>query len=533
MPAPVPAALPVADAAALAGVPSFCGFMERCLHHPETGYYAAGRVQFGFAGDFWTFPTHFAPLFGIMVAEWVRVLLRDMLDAGHLPAEGPLTVLELGAGDGDLAASMLGWIASRAADPSWAGIAGRVRVVIGERSAALRTRQSERLKDWIAAGWAEVREVDARQIRWEGDFHGVVVANELVDAFAVERLRLRPDGTLARVHVGALPEGAAAEVEAGQVPPGTLTEDALWAAVAAGEGLAFFELDLPLAAGWWDGGRVGPVPPGVQAWEERVRPLLDDLVAAGAAPCAVHVNPAVPDFMDGLGALIGGGPGRRGGAILIDYGGTTRHFLDPRSRSPHLRVYGPAQVGAQMESPYTEPGARDLTCDVDFTELAALAEPFGLVPLYYGPQRAIETPELRLTAPEWWPLVEAPRREEVGQCPFRVAAASDAALRSFRSAPGFMVLVLGPAGTARPTLKLALDVHDLRTVAPTAPRRLAAAFAHRRVPRGVWRYLIPGCEVHANLSDQGYEAWLPEVRSALESLGALVPPGALARRPAP
>ena len=75
----------------------FSRYMEAALYAPGLGYYAAGAMKFGAAGDFVTAP-EMTPLFGRTLARAISPVLVDT--AGD--------VLELGAGSGQLAVDVLG-----------------------------------------------------------------------------------------------------------------------------------------------------------------------------------------------------------------------------------------------------------------------------------------------------------------------------------------------------------------------------------------------------------------------------------------
>ena len=149
---------------------SFERFMEMALYTPGLGYYAANREIFGTAGDFITAPgigTLFATCLAGQVAEALRALR---------PGAGD--VIEIGAGAGDLAASMLMALGKLDALPD--------RYFILETSAALQSRQLERL----ASLPGELRD----RVRWveniPGEITGVVLANEVLDAMPVQRFRM-------------------------------------------------------------------------------------------------------------------------------------------------------------------------------------------------------------------------------------------------------------------------------------------------------------------------------------------------------
>ena len=75
----------------------FSRYMEAALYAPGLGYYAAGAMKFGAAGDFVTAP-ELTPLFGRTLAHALAPVL----------AETGGEMLELGAGSGRLAADLLG-----------------------------------------------------------------------------------------------------------------------------------------------------------------------------------------------------------------------------------------------------------------------------------------------------------------------------------------------------------------------------------------------------------------------------------------
>jgi len=85
-----------------AGAVSFRRFMEVALYHPGHGYYRRGRDPCGKQGDFYT-AEQLQPVFGLLMAAHVRQLYRTI---GELP---DCTVVELGAGRGEMAAAFAPW----------------------------------------------------------------------------------------------------------------------------------------------------------------------------------------------------------------------------------------------------------------------------------------------------------------------------------------------------------------------------------------------------------------------------------------
>ncbi|HSW52561.1 MAG TPA: SAM-dependent methyltransferase, partial [Sulfuricaulis sp.] len=137
----------------------FSRYMETALYAPGLGYYAAGAMKFGAAGDFVTAP-EMTPLFGRTLAQAIAPALQET--GGE--------VLELGAGSGQLAVDILGELARLGALPA--------RYLILEVSADLRQRQQQTL------ACEQPRLVD--RVRWldalPPHFSGVILGNEVLDA---------------------------------------------------------------------------------------------------------------------------------------------------------------------------------------------------------------------------------------------------------------------------------------------------------------------------------------------------------------
>ncbi len=146
--------------AAAGGAIPFARFMELALYAPGLGYYSAGAVKLGAAGDFVTAP-EISPLFGRCLARALAPVLSSLDDP---------VVLEPGAGSGALAAVMLDEWAALGVAPS--------RYLILETSAGLRRWQRANLAGRGAVEWIDTLP--------EG-FEGVVVANEVLDAMPVTR----------------------------------------------------------------------------------------------------------------------------------------------------------------------------------------------------------------------------------------------------------------------------------------------------------------------------------------------------------
>jgi SAM-dependent MidA family methyltransferase len=124
-----------------------------------------------------------------------------------------------------------------------------------------------------------------------------------------------------------------------------------------------------------------------QGWEERWVGVDGETLALVAAP----VRPAAASWADAFGgSVVEGGLVEvqlaatewvrdavqrieTGAVLVIDYGGTAEE-LEPRRTQGTLRTYRSHHLGPD---PLTEPGATDVTVDVNFTALRAAAEESG------------------------------------------------------------------------------------------------------------------------------------------------------------
>lgn len=152
------------------GAVPFQRFMEWALHDPEHGAYGAGRLRIGTKGDFVTAPSlgpEFAALLAPQVADWLAEL-----------GTGPLVVLETGPGEGCLALQLAECLAAR-----WPALAARTTLVLLEPNPGMAARQRQRLQDCpLPCRWTDWSELAQAPVR------GVVLAHEVLDALAVERM---------------------------------------------------------------------------------------------------------------------------------------------------------------------------------------------------------------------------------------------------------------------------------------------------------------------------------------------------------
>ncbi len=287
---------------------SFAAFMHEALYAPGLGYYAAGNAKFGEAGDFVTAP-EVSSVFGAVLA----CQCCEVLQAFERPE-----ILEVGAGSGKLACDLMQAFVRDAQPPS--------RYCILEVSPDLQQRQAERLR-------AECpREFEKFEWLTElpEDFHGVVVANELLDALPVERFVRRQDGVMQqRVAV-------------------------------SDSGFDWSEAEAP--------------PPLARA----VLEIEDELGVPLPDGYSSEVSLAGPSWIADVAACL-----RHGAVFLFDYGVSRREYYAPDRNGGWLRCHFRHHA---HNDPLVLVGVQDITTWVDFTAVAHTAVNVGMDVLGYQTQ---------------------------------------------------------------------------------------------------------------------------------------------------
>ncbi len=159
------------------GPVAFVDYMQFALYEPGLGYYSSGQAVLGRAGDFVTAPL-LTPLFSHCLARRYAQFV-----AQH---QQPAAILELGAGNGQMALDILLYCQAAAYEP--------IDYFILEPSAAMQAQQRATLSQ-LDAAWLE-------RVTWlqdwpaEGSFTGCVFANEVLDAMPVHAFECRGDTIL-------------------------------------------------------------------------------------------------------------------------------------------------------------------------------------------------------------------------------------------------------------------------------------------------------------------------------------------------
>ncbi len=148
---------------------TFAEYMEIVLYHPELGYYAQNTGQIGARGDFFTSP-HTGAAFGELLSEQFVEMWRQL-------GSPPFTLVEMGAGQGLLAADVLLYLRHQHPD-----FFNSARYWIVEKSEALIREQKQRLSAFEAqVEWKSYEEIAPDSVI------GCFFSNELVDAFPVHQ----------------------------------------------------------------------------------------------------------------------------------------------------------------------------------------------------------------------------------------------------------------------------------------------------------------------------------------------------------
>jgi len=178
----------------------FDAFMDLALYAPGLGYYAGGSCKFGADGDFVTAP-EISDLFGRTLARQVAQVLA--ITGGD--------VLELGPGTGRLAAALLSELARLGHAPG--------RYLLLDVSADLRDRQRQCIAECVPGEAHRAVWIDALPT----SFHGVVIANEVLDALPVSLVSCHDERLWER---GVVLSGESFAWEARPLPTGPLRDRA-------------------------------------------------------------------------------------------------------------------------------------------------------------------------------------------------------------------------------------------------------------------------------------------------------------------
>jgi SAM-dependent MidA family methyltransferase len=291
---------------------TFAAFMDLVLYHPQAGYYTTQASAIGPQGDFITSP-HLSHDFGELLAEQLVELWH------HLDHPNPFMVVEMGAGQGVMAADILAYLQHNFPDCFAA-----LHYTIDEKSDALKAVQQNRLRPW------------ANQVTWralpdlpDDSVVGCFFSNELVDALPVHQVVLTETG-LQEVYVtlaadGVTPQEVVAPLSTPRLPD-----------YFALSGIDFTD---------------PPYPIGYRS----------------------EANLAALDWLQGVAQKL-----HRGYVITVDYGYPANRYYNQGRSQGTLQCY---YQHAHHNDPYRHLGHQDITAHVNFTALERQGAQWGLKPL--------------------------------------------------------------------------------------------------------------------------------------------------------
>jgi SAM-dependent MidA family methyltransferase len=306
---------------------TFADYMDLALYHPEQGYYATGAVNIGSEGDFFTSP-HLSRDFGELLAEQFAQMW-DIL--GH---PMPFTLMEMGAGQGLLAADVLYYLHRHYPDCFEA-----LEYIIIEKAAGLISQQQQQVKRLkigdkaLPLRWCSLEEIP------ENSITGCCFSNELIDAFPVHQVVIE-GGQIKEIYVTTANTGIDNITLDAQAPSETnfveITDTLSTSKLT--EYFDFIGIDL----------FSGTYPEGYRT----------------------EVNLAALDWLKTVTKRL-----QRGFILTIDYGYSADRYYQPARHQGTLQCYYQHQ---HHDNPYLYIGQQDITAHVNFTALERQGELCGL-----------------------------------------------------------------------------------------------------------------------------------------------------------
>jgi len=313
---------------------TFAEYMDIALYHPEHGYYSTKAVNLGKKGDFFT-SVHLGGDFGQLLAEQFLQMWEI------LGRPKPFTLVEMGAGQGLLAADILSYLQQQYLD-----FFASLEYVIVEKSVALRQEQQQRLQDFPLR-WCNLEDIPSLSIT------GCFFSNELVDALPVHQFILEA-GELREIYV------TTQEVEANEGSEGD-------------EGINLTSVET------FHRNVSTRISPFVEVIGEvsslKIAEYFDLLgidFAQSAYPDGYRseINLAAVDWLSIVADRL-----KRGYLLTIDYGYAANRYYNPRRTQGTLQCY---YQHRHHDNPYINIGRQDITAHVDFTALEKSGDRSGL-----------------------------------------------------------------------------------------------------------------------------------------------------------
>ncbi len=278
------------------GSMSFSQFMNMALYTPNLGYYANNLPKIGEMGDFITAP-EVSPIFSRCIARQAEQVLKTLSTPN---------IIEFGAGRGTMAKDILLELQDKIAVENY---------FIIELSAVLRAKQQETLRQFLPSEiFAKITWLDQLP---EEPREAVVLANEVLDAMPVERIKL---------------EGG----------------HALVAAVIFNEASQEFD---------WNYRHISD-----KRLESFASQLIKNIGIPSEGGYETEINLNIQPWLKSIGEFLS-----KGLVLLIDYGYSRKEYYQPARTMGTLRCH---YQHLAHSNPFFHPGLQDITAHIDFTAVA-------------------------------------------------------------------------------------------------------------------------------------------------------------------
>ena len=286
---------------------TFARYMDLVLYHQQYGYYNSGIASIGVKGDFFT-----SSSLGRDFGELLAIQIREMWQ--NLGCPDPFYVVEMGAGNGELALDLLNFLNS-----SERSLVQSLRYIIIDSSPALKLKQQELLQPLnLDLSWKTWSEISPDSIV------GCFLSNELIDAFPVH-LVVKNNGQVEEVFL-------------------SIEQDKLQETICP--------LSTEKIARYFDLVSID---------------LLEPQYADGYR---TEVNLQALEWLKTVASKL-----NRGYVLTIDYGYKADKYYRPSRQLGTLQCY---YRHRRHNSPYVNIGYQDITAHVDFTALQRQGKQYDL-----------------------------------------------------------------------------------------------------------------------------------------------------------
>lgn len=318
---------------------TFAEYMDLVLYHPQHGYYATNAAHIGPQGDFFTSP-HLGADFGELLAEQ----FVEMWEIMGKPS--PFTLVEMGAGQGILAADILHYLQRQY--PDFFKI---LQYIIVEKSLTLKREQQLRLQG-LPLKWYALEEI------LNAEIIGCFFSNELVDAFPVHLVVIEKN-KLQEIYVSRSLIG----IDPVVLPPPSYALDM----VAPDRSIPLNITDSSEQIGFVE--MAGE--PSTAKLAEYFKLLGIELPSSAYADgYRSEVNLAALDWLSLVANKL-----KQGYLLTIDYGYSADKYYATARNQGTLKCY---YRHRHHDNPYVNIGRQDITAHVDFTALERWGELSGL-----------------------------------------------------------------------------------------------------------------------------------------------------------